>query len=290
MNFELFYEELRRLFPQHRLYIDAFYSNVLATISDVDDVRDYKKICSLFRAKKHSIGRTTFFRTRGFVTALYKWLNEQGYVGEEMVRHVSGLRYEDIVSDMNLYRSYFANLDEVLDFIDMVNNRNCGGATCIMPVKCVAVLAWCGVSRSEMVHIKKNDLDIRNSQVMVGERVIRVERRHMDVLRELACTETFTTRTHRFATYVSSPYLLRSSKVSSMSVNSVSMLLKQFNEDAETYGKIILTNDLTKNGLLLKMYRWESEGKPYPTLAVDQFLPKPFYERWKQLLIGDDAI
>ncbi len=299
MDYSAFYDRCQQLPEKDKQWVDAFYRTVVETFDEeIPQYSNLNRICRLFYGRGASLSKSQYYRQRNFVRMFYDWLKEQGAVDETVVQQVYALQLKDVVSDYELTRYYFKDLDGVLDFVKLVGSmKDLGTSDDLLNIKTIVILTWYGVKLSEMLTIKKSDLYSSTNSVMVGERTIKLTTEYFNILRrfaELDMHKGFPSQKKQV--YVYSTYLMRSAKQEQMSPNNVQKALSRFNAVAVDYGKELSILNLRRNGIFSAVHQAEDD-RTVNTLIQElincdtafAFGYKEFYERWKSLFIGGDA-
>ena len=298
MNFEPFYTRCQELPDKDRKWVDGFYSTVLRTFDDEEpQFQNHVMICSLFCGDHGGVSKAQYYRRRIFVRMLYDWLYEQGYVTRDTLEYVYSLRLSDVVTDYELSRYYFKNLDEALDFVALVGRANgLDSEDDMLNIKTIVILAWNGLESPEMASIKKRHLNEVNGTVVIGEKTLHIEPKYMRVLCKFANIEMHRAfPSCRQQLYVESEYLMRSSRQSCMTPNNIRCAIWRFNDIADSYGRELSIPHIRRNGVFCKVFE-STDERSVNTLVQEvtgcdtafAYGYKEFYTRWKRWTIGDD--
>lgn len=298
MNLSAFYDECQKLPDNERQWIDVFYKTVLEVFGeDNQSFEDRNKVCKLFYGKSFSLSKAQYYRKRNLVRNLYDWLAEQGVVSEDFRKEVYELRLQDVVSDAELYRHYFKDLDEALNFVTFIGSINgMGEPNDMLNIKAIVILSWYQVDLDELLELRKTDLHPETNTVVVNERPIQLAVKHFDVLKRFAEIDVhkgFPSQKKQI--YMSSPFLIRSARQISLNQNNIQKAIQRFNVVAAEYGKELSILSMRRNGVFSQVYA-SGDKKTVNTLIKEllgcdnafAFGYKEFYERWKYLMIGDE--
>lgn len=299
MNLAAFYDKCQLLPENERRWVDVFYRTVIDVFGEEDqDFFDLSKVCSLFYGNGLGLSKAQYYRKRKLVCGLYDWLFEQGAVTAECVEMVYALKMQDVVLDKELYRYYFRDLEEVLNFITLVgSSKGLGDCDDMLNFKAMAVLIWNQIELVELQNLKKEDLLIEEHAILVGERHISIDKRYIDLLKRFADLDVhrgFPSRKQQV--YMTSPYLFRSARQVNLTPNNVQKALGRFNLVAADFGKELSSLSLKRNGIFERVYNSDDEKTAGILIreitgcdTAFAFGYKEFYERWKQLIVGGDT-
>lgn len=300
MNFDSFYERCMALPEPQRVGAKTFYSIVIETFGgDSPDFNNRSLIIRLFYGKRSTLSKSQFFMRRKQIQMLYAWLNEQGVVGEQTMAFVNTIDFKSIDVDHNLQRYYFADLDEVLNFIKWVGTlKGFNLEDDLLFIKSVAILAWHGVSLADMSDIKRSDLLESSLCVRVGERCIEIGQAYFAILLGLSNTVAYRGfPTHRKCTYIGGVYLFRSNVKSHLDASNMQSAIRRFNAEASSHGKELSVVALKQNSVfceILNASGSSDEGMRCVALrdmiGCDSSFATHYsylYRRWKETIIGN---
>lgn len=298
MNFESFYTLCQQLPEKDRQWVDVFYKTVIEVFDEEHpQFQNPDRICKLFYGKSASISKAQYYRKRNLVRMFYDWLYQQGAIDKQVVEDVYSLQLKDVVTDYELSHYYFKDLDDALGFVTKVGAvKGLNEPNDMLNFKVIVILTWYGAELQELLSIKKSNLDRVNCTVTVGDKVLHLTTEYMNILCRFADIDLhkgFPSQKQQI--YVTSQYLMRSSKQSCMSPNNVQCAIRRFNTIAADYDHEISVLNLRKNGVFRRVYD-SSDDKTVNTLIQEitgcdtAFAVgyKEFYERWKRYAIGDD--
>lgn len=298
MNLSAFYDECQALPENERQWVDVFYKTVLDVFGeDNQSFEERDKVCKLFYGNSSSLSKAQYYRKRNLVRKLYDWLAAQGAVSDDFHKEVYGLQLQDVVSDTELRRYYFKDLDEVLDFVTFVGlTKGMGEPNDMLNIKAIVILCWNQVDLNELQELRKSDLRLEVHAVSVGERQIPLTIEHFNILKSFAEIDVhkgFPSQKQQI--YMSSPFLMRSARQVSLSPNNIQKAIQRFNSVAAKHGKELSILNLRRNGIFSQVYAAGDE-KTANTLIQEltgcdtafAFGYKEFYEKWKELIIGGE--
>lgn len=299
MNFEPFYTRCQQLPDKDRQWVDVFYKTVVEVFDeDEPQFQNPDRICRLFYGKSKSVSKAQYYRKRMLVRLFYDWLLEQGAVKQSTVDSVYALQLQDVITDYEISRYYFRSLDEVLDFVTRVGERQgLNSPDDMLNFKSIVILTWYGLDLSELLSIKKRDLDRANNTLTINEKNLQITTKYMNILCRFADIDLHRGfPSQKQQVYVSSPYLMRSSKQSRMNPNNIQCAIRRFNTVASDYGYELSILNMRKNGVFWRVYE-SAETKTVNSLIQEligcdtafAFGYKELYERWKSSKIGDDC-
>ena len=299
MDLSAFYDECQSLPDNERQWVDVFYRTVIDTFDeDPQDFADLRKVSQLFYGKRASLSKAQYYRKRNLIRRLYHWLAAHGVVDDEIVEIVDGLKLQDVVSDRELYRYYFKDLDAVLDFVRMVGlSKGLGEYDDVLNIKAIIILTWHQISLSEMVALHKHDLCADSCSIFAGTRQVQLQPRYFEILQRFAELD----RHKGFPSgkqqdYMSSSFLLRSARQEALNADSVHKVFRRFNTVSVDYGKELSILNLRRNGVFDQVNKSPNDksanARIQELLGCDTafaFGYKEFYERWKQFIAGGDV-
>ena len=252
------------------------------------------RVYALFCGNGLVVGRSHFYRRRKLILYLYDWLLEQDLVNPAFVAWVSSLTRDKVVAAREIENLYYKDLDDVLGYISWIGSlTNLGGYGDLLSLKSIVILSWYGVERIEMTEIKKTDLDVGHSAVLIHgehEREIVMPGKYLDVLRYYA-TEDF----HRGfpsgkkQVYRPSPFLFRTERLEKVTPENILGLISRFNDEAKRYGRVIRFPQLRRNSVFASVLERDDGKKSVNVLIMevsgcDKFLASELshvYEQWK---------
>lgn len=295
MNLSIFYDECQSLPDNERQWVDVFYRTVVDVFGEENqDFANLHKVCLLFYGKGSSLSKAQYYRKRKLICKLYDWLVSQGAVSEQFAQKVRSLKLQDVVSDSELYRYYFQNLDGALDFVRVVGQlEGMGEYDDLLNIKTIVILTWYQVDLSELQSLHKSDLRLETHTVLVGEKEIQLSVDHFNILKRFADLDVhkgFPSQKQQI--YVTSSFLMRSAKQTSLNPNNIQKAIQRFNSIAVDHGKELSILNLRRNGIFSHVYT-SGDEKTANTLIQEltgcdtafAFGYKEFYERWKRLII-----
>ena len=254
-------------------------------------------IRSLFFVSKRGIGKSQFYKIKSLVKVFYKYLYLQHLVGEETLAYVDSLTLESIVTDEELELLYFKDLDACLGFVARVGKFYGFTSSDLLFNKAIVILAWHGVSISEMVNMLKSDIQTDSVHIRGRETDVVIGVDHLKILKNFANTdkqEGFPN--HKMQNLRPSAYLFRSARSDRLSENNLLCYNKRFNEVGCEFGKIINVTSLKKNGVFYKVMIEDDKKsvsqRIQTLLGCDKafaFGYKEIYQRWVEKYYGSDA-
>ena len=293
MNYEPFYERCRAMPEKDQKWAKAFCE----TLNGVFDDQGFlckQKVCKLFYGKGNGLSKAQFYRKKKFVVELYKWFCEEGKVSQEFVDYVSGLKQEDVISETELNTYYFKDLNAMLSFIKEVglfyglNEEND-----LLVVRTIAVLTWYSVDVTEMVEIRKKDLNSDNRSILVrgvNKRTVIMSDNAFGVVKKFAITDSLRGfPAAKTQNCLPSQYLFRSMKQTKLNENNINCFLKRFNKEARQFGHELSLVALKKNGLFCNVLE-KDNGEQTVNMIMKPMLPDrqmafgyaKFYRVWKE--------
>ena len=296
MNLSIFYDECQTLPDNERQWVDVFYRTVIDVFGEENqNFANLSKVCLLFYGKSSTLSKAQYYRKRNLIRKLYDWRVKQGAVSENFAQKVYDLKLQDVVSDGELYRYYFQDLDSALDFVRVVGqSEGLSEYDDLLNIKAIVILTWHQVDLSELQELHKSALQLETHTVLVGEKQIQLTIEHFNILKrfaELDVHRGFPSQKQQI--YMSSPFLMRSAKQVSLSPNNIQKAIQRFNSVAVEHGKELSILNLRRNGIFSQVYAAGDE-KTANTIIQEltgcdtafAFGYKEFYERWKRLITG----
>ena len=292
MNYEPFYERCRSLSENDRKWAEQFCK----TLDDVFDGSEYQstqKVRALFYGKGNGLSKAQFYRKKKFIVELYQWLYEEGIVPQRFVEYVAGLKLENVVSDAELDTYYFKDVDAMLNFISEVGRfYGFKEDDDLLIIKSISLLTWYSVDISEMIRIRKTDLNEENHSVYVcgtDKRTVTVKENAFGILRKLAAANAIKGfPAAKLQVFQSSRYLFRSARQGQLNENNLNCFLKRFNKEAKQFGHELSLTALKKNGIFCAVLE-KDDGKQTINMIMNPMLPDrqmafgyaKFYQVWK---------
>lgn len=300
MDYEPFLRRCEAKFPK-----EECFGSVIKRINEVfpdNDFRNSSRACQLFYITD-KISKPQFFRIKRYVKELYDWLFEQGEVTEEQREYVASLTMDDVISDEEIRRHYFQDLDSALDFVRAVGRRyGFDNDDDLLIIKSIVVLSWCGLNRSEIAEIKKADLVESDKTVLFRNRTkIVLSADHFSVLARLAELDVYRDfPAGRTKMYADSPYLIRTSKTTQMDEGKIQQAVKRFNVIAiDQFGQKLSIKALQNSGVFCKMLEAEENDSQCSTTDIKNIVGcdrhaalwyKIMHEKWKNIFYPDGGV
>lgn len=164
-------------------------------------------------------------------------------------------------------KTHFASEDDMIDSLSQLfNTRDFdevkGEGLCAEAVISFYVLAWYGFNESQILEIKKCDLDCLENTIHFNGHEIPVSPRAMEILQAYACSEGYFRASaggKGFFRYVDSPFLFRSyrsPRITSAAARSFRRRLGELVE-SRNHPHLFLYDQILLNGALCIMYQWE---------------------------------
>lgn len=143
-----------------------------------------EKIDKFFKTKLTSSNKCSihlFQTTRRYLTALLLWFKSNNLcdINDNVIKFTKDYNYNNILT-ADFFASYFKNLNDVIDFIDLVGKTQFKEARKInkrvdiyepsrdlLAVKSLCILLWYGFNLEEISNIKKSDLKSSNDYYYV---------------------------------------------------------------------------------------------------------------------------
>lgn len=299
MKLTAFYDECQQVPEKEKARTDFFYQTICDTFGeDCDNFESMDKVCRLFYGNAKALSRSQYYRKRKLIRKFYDWLVGQNAVHKDFVQRVYDLQLQDVVSNVELYRYFFKDLDEALDFVRLVGaGKGMGRDKDLLSVKTIVILSWYQVELLELQELHKSDLQPETNTVLVGDKTIQLTPEHFDILKKYAEAETYKSFPAQTPmVYISSPYLMRTNRRIQMNPVNLLKALERFNVVAEDYGRELSYFNLKRNGIFSRIYA-AGDDKTANRLVreltgCDTAFAcghKELYERWKQFIVGGDA-
>lgn len=302
MDFKPFQERCERLPDNDKRWAGVFCSCIEDTFGDSDaQLHSMSKACKLFYGRGSGLSKAQFFRKKKLVIEFYKWLLEEGKIDEEFFDQITSLHLEDVISTDELEHYYFKNLDSAIGFVSVVcQGEHLPEDIGALNIKSLLILAWNGVELSEIVDIKKKDIDREKCIVNIGgkqQREIVLEEKHINILIKYADTERHPGfSSGKLQDYYPSTYLFRSAQSPHFQPNNLNCCLKRFNNVAKLYGHAIGLSQIKKNGLFCKLLDC-GEDKNVTShikelMHCDRAMAYEyahFYNKWKEKMIDNSG-
>ena len=297
MDYGPFYERCRAMPEKDQKWAQAF-CETLDGMFDDGKFRSMQKVCALFYGKGNGLSKAQFYRKKKFVTELYRWLCEAGKVTEEFADYVAGLKLEDVVSEAELETYYFKDLDAMLNFIGKVGRfYGLNEENDLLVIRTIALLTWYSVDVSEMIGIRKADLNTEDRSVLirgVNKRKVVLRDDAYAIVKRFAVTDSLRGfPAAKAQNCLPSRYLFRSMKQAQLNENNINCFLKRFNKEARQFGHELGLVALKKNGLFCKVME-KDNGEQSVNMLLRPMLPDrqmafgyaKFYRVWKEKFYG----
>lgn len=294
MEYEFFCQKCKEIEEGNQAAEGWLYNAATSKFDKALKFSSTKNIVSLFYGDNNKLGRALYQKRKRIICILYDWLYEQGAIEENIAKWVHEVQYSDIISEREIMRFYFANLDEALGYITTVGKSvGMGDETDLLNVKTIVILAWHGFDVDEMLNLKKSDLLVDDGIIKLNGREISVCPRHMKILSLFAKTDRHCGfPTQRQQNYKDSIYLMRSAYQDHMTPNNIWCTLRRFNVVGVNYDMELSVLCLRRCGLFRRIYDEKSE-KSINTLIQREIQCdtafavgyKELYEKWKAIKV-----
>ena len=301
MNLEPFCELCKATQQKDQRWAEAFCAT-LDGVFDDDRFMDMGKVCRLFYGKSRGLSKAQFYRKRKYIIDLYRWLEQEGCVSRQFREQVEELHMDDVMSEEELSKFYFASIESAVGYITNVGRRHSmGGEDDLLPVKATVILTWYQVDLAEMTLIKKSDLNVEDKTVQIrgdNSRVVTLDENSFKLLKLFADAvnyNSFPGGTQ--GAYQSSIYLFRSNRSSQLNEDNIKCFIKRFNVEADA-GQLISLLSIKKCGVFYETLQQATDADSVNSII--QSLAKcnrqiafgyaKLYLRWKKKFYNREEI
>lgn len=260
--------------------------------------------------KKFDIGMYKSTVLKKFLLNFIEWLNDQGLVDnyEELKSFILSFNLSNFLVEENLSQIYFENISEVLKFIDDVGEfylskvalKSTGAKgydknSELLNIKTVAILAWHGLTPTQMLQIKKTDIKSSNGNYFI-EWTPRtyVSKIEYNILHSFAGISSYRgIPSGRLTTLTEGDELLRicSTAKSQATDKYIFNMIKRFNRCAENSGKtkILQPKALSRCGVFSQVHDFCKNNPDGVNQAIKKicncsnyamYYHKCYYDKW----------
>ena len=222
-------------------------------------------------------GRSSTFVTRkSIIKAYVTYLVNLGELPKEHEQILTKLKFEDLefagsvksAESSGARIAYFKNLSSMQNSINKtLEETECFDKSKYDTATAILYLAWFGVTRKEIVDIKKNDL--RAGGVFVGDRFIKLPNEIFSFLSLYAGSDGYYQQAKGviLRKYVESEYLIRTDRCAHLDEGKILANLSRMN--AVTKKKYSLTYDTAyDSGLFFRAYMRECEEEDFNIISM----------------------
>lgn len=286
MDYKMFRERCVDRFPKSNgVAIQTVCSQIERVFSQGDylNKRLYKEVFFVDRSK---LAKSQFYFIRNILVEFAIWLRDNDMVDDSYVDYVRSIKRSEIECSEELLAGYFSDLDSALDLVSAVGRRvrkTDGDNTA--QLRMIVILAWFGLSRSEMIQIRKKDVNRETKTVSVQDgRAVYIPSPYFEMIdAEVGAIEYAGFPVGQKRAYLPSKYLFRSARSDSLNEGQLTQLVKVFNTCANDY---VLRNlsivALNKNGRFYHMMQREAQGEDVLNAPDSEV-----YKMWKLLYRGE---
>ncbi len=292
MNYEPFFEQFAQATGFEEQCIRAFHNRVQTILVDEASPEDRNNINMLLTGLDEGVGADRIYHKKKYVVMFYEWLRENGAVSQETLDYVKGLTIKDVVIQTEITTSFFASLESIIAFIDLVGSGYGFGARTDQPrVKSIVILAWYGFTTAEMSSIRFSNMSDEHNSVSAGDKTAVMRPEHYKLLRDCADSSSYRGLLNgKIGEFKSSPYILRSPLSERATPATIRQTLKHFNNCASKYAQKLRAADITKSGFMYKVWeRKSATGKSLRevmrelcpgTRRSDLYRKELLYDKW----------
>lgn len=271
MDYKPFYEICESLPKSKKAGLKTFKDDIETIFDDVksDQYKQEHKIVRLFTGAFKGVGvsRSQYFSRKPLVRMFYDWLYQQGVVPKETVEYVYGLTPEDILASRDLTKFYFKNLGDALNAIEFpAQMYACKDEDSLLCIKSIVILLWHGVPVSQMISIKKEDLDFESKTVCIRNaedtvKNIQLEEQYFQIICDYSRIDGHKAFPSGLKHLYMQPsmYLFRAYRTNRKRENlceaDISAMIQRFNElCGARVGKKFGVKELRNNGMMYDLY------------------------------------
>ena len=276
MNYEPFFEQFAQATGFVADYIRAFHNRVQTVLADDASPEDRNNINMLLTGVGERAGVDQICHKKKYVVMFYEWLRENGAVSQETLDYVKGVTTKDVVMQTEITASFFASLESIIAFIDLVGSGyGRGGRTDQPKVKTIVILAWYGFTPAEMSTIRFRDMSDEQHSVSAGDKTAVMRPEHYNLLRDCADRISYPgLRNGKTENCKPSPYVLRSPRSERATPDTIKQTLKHFNTCTSEYAQTLRATDITKNGFMYEVWERCSETGKSPREVMKELCPE----------------
>ena len=242
----------------------TYLDNLIALAGErdfTDALRDENVLQASFFMSKHSgISRTNYQKIKTYLKNLFEYYGIDKTIPSR----------EDVLGAQKT-QMYWATLDDILDFIDKVGRNKMdiyNPRSDLLPIKCLTILGWYGLSLSDILELKKADIIVDNNfnySIKTNNKSISIDYRSFDTLTCFALLYSYRGFPSGRMKVLKGDgqYLFRPTvaNVQRCNENTLKQNLKFFNNYIEPmYHAMISFGKLHKNALFVEIYQDNSEN------------------------------
>jgi len=228
------------------------------------------------------ISANSFFTYKSKINDFMKWMYEQGYGSEQIIRNLSEIQFTDINRSGFYNTYYFRDYNDLFNTIDEVFSDR---GTEFDTFKCAAILVWFGIKINDIPSILKKDLDEYEGTIIhpVTKEKIKLPDNAVYLLSNYRDAETHDSQKFggRTVAYVDSQYLFRSYKNACFTTKQINHISISANDVAKDFGKVFQWNRIYLSGLYNRIYQYEQKHGE---------IGRTNFKVLKQFFIGDDEL
>ena len=224
----------------------------------------------------------SFYTYKSKINDFMKWMKEQGYGSEQVLKNLSDVQFTDINRSGFYNTYYFRDYDDLFNTIDVVFKQR---GTEFDTFKSAALLVWFGIDIKDVPQILKNDLDEDEGTIIHPgtKEKIKLPANAVYLLARYRDAQTYDSRKFggRALTYVDSQYLFRSYKNAYFTTKQINYFSISANNVAEEFGKIFQWNKIYLSGIYNRIYEYELQHGN---------IGRTNYDVLKTFFVGDDKM
>ena len=265
-------EKAKNQTPESESSCNVFFRKFVTLIPDDKELNEITREDFIRIISEYNPGNARSFRTiKSNIRSFIEWSIDLEKMTEQQLTDFIKISYNDIsVSDkFSLY--YFKNFDELYVKLEEGINR-CADFSEITEeydtLRTIVYLLWYGFTVSEIISVKKSDIDSNKGIIYRG-----VERTPVEIKNERAMSviiryaEAHTMRAYKFGrstptvlTYSESDYLIRTYKNSHLEESQIPSYFKKINLFHEVTGKKFTPQKLYHSGIFCRANAYEAEN------------------------------
>lgn len=208
---------------------------------------------------------SSFITHKSKINDFAKWMYEQGYGSEQILKDISELQYSDINHEYIYDMYYFRDIEELWGVMCEVFKER---GTEFDTFKAAAILVWLGIDLNDLPDMLKTDLDEENEMILhpvTKQEVIfpPVDLRDRIYSFLISYRDADSYDTKKFGggvfQYTKSKYLFRSYKNAHFTATQLRNISSSANRVAEEYSRVFQWNRIYASGLYYRINQYEKE-------------------------------
>lgn len=218
-----------------------------------------------FLDEKTGLSKSNFYTQKGFLKNYLTWIKDKYNYDIEYMKILSKAIYEERQFS-NIDRFYFGKYamlyQSLINAAEAVADINDQDILVYDTAICAALLAWEGLTLTEVCNIKKADINADDGTIWIQSRNkhISVNKKTMHHVTEYATTQRVPRKAkinEAYTNYYDSIYLFRSFKKDKLDKNNIYDALSRLNKGLEEFGKKFKYDRIYLSGKFYNLYLYE---------------------------------